>query len=134
MESDLTSRLPVGQHIKNMRTVLGLLWELDHTQFPAAAAKAAAGVTAGYLELYLSAQVLNAVVEKAAFEKTMRMAVILLGLIFFCRVAESFWGNRLEIKREITDRRYELLVSKKLLQMDFSLVDSPVLVKIKAFW
>lgn len=131
MESDLTSRLTVGQHIKNMRVVMRLVHELDRTQFLFAAARAFVAVAAGYLQLYLSARVLNQVVERAAWREIMKEAAGLLTIVLICRILESFFRNRLSVKRETVGSRYDLLVSKKLMEMDFSLVDSPVLEQLK---
>lgn len=131
MESDLTSRLPVRQHLKNMKAVMRLLHELDRTQFLFCAARAVLTVTAGYLQLYLSARVLNQAAAGVHWRVIMKEAAVLLGAILICRILESFFRNRLSVKREAIGSRFDLLMSKKLMEMDFSLVDSPLLERLK---
>lgn len=131
MESDLTSRLPFRQHMKNVREVMGLLHRLDRSQFGFAAMRALVLVAAGYLQLYLSARVLNLLEAGAAWRTVMGEAFVFAVLILVCRILESFFRKRYEEMREAVGSRFDLLISQKMMQMDFSLVDSPLLEQLK---
>lgn len=131
MENDITSKIPVKQHLKNIRNVLGLIHELDRNQLPLAMGTAFLTVAKGYLQLLLSVGVLNSVTEKETWTQMAGFIGGLIFLIFFCQATEAYMQNRLEIKRNALHSRYSMLMSKKLMQMDFSMVDSPMLEKMR---
>jgi len=135
--SDLTSRLPVKQHMKNMKKIFRLLYELDHYQFGLSAAAEFFFVTISYLTLLLSAWVLNGITgafigfkERYGFSPMIGIGLF-LGLIFLNRMVYTVLDKQLNLRRNVLQDSYELLVTDKIMEMDFSIVDSPVLMTIR---
>ena len=137
LNSDLTSRLPIKQHIRNLKKVGKLLYELDKKQFPLAAAAGFLEIAVSYLVLLLSAWVLNGISgDFLDMEKRWGISYMtgicgfLIG-IFLCHVLQTLLNSSLTVRREQISDRYDRLVTEKITEMDFSIVDSPVLKTIK---
>lgn len=130
-QDDLSGRLPVRKHMENMKKVVGLVHGLDRRQFPMAAAAEMLMTAGSYLQLILTAGVLNRLEEAAGWTQIAGFAGGLILGIFGCRVLEGWLRKRLKIRRDAIASGYQMLMSKKMMQMDFSLVNSPMLDKIK---
>lgn len=59
MNTDLTSKLPLREHIKNIRKILNLIAELDKTYFTHACVVHFINAIMPYLSLMLSAYVID---------------------------------------------------------------------------
>ncbi len=129
---DLTGRLPFGQHLKNIKKVAGLVHRLDRGQFPLSVAAALLAAAEGYLALVLSAMVLNRVEQGVPWGEMAGLAGILLTVALLCRIALGSIRSDLEIRRNAIYSRFDMQQSRKLMEMDFSMIDSPLLEKIKS--
>ena len=61
MKSDLTSKLPVREHIKNIKKLLKTVHDMEKTYFPMACLVHIINVIVPYTELILSAYILDGV-------------------------------------------------------------------------
>lgn len=137
MNSDLTSRLPLKQHLKNIKKVGLLLHELDRKQFGLAAVSVFWEVAGSYLTLLLSAWVLNGITGadfgggQDTVSPLLRGCLLFLTGILLCRMVNSVLTGELNIRRDYIGEKYLQLVTDKITDMDFSIVDSPVLKSIR---
>ena len=73
--SDLDSRLPVREHLRNTKKVLKMVNELDHFWLPFCLARHLLQVTNGYLALILSAYILDAIGGGAGYWQICKVTV-----------------------------------------------------------
>ncbi len=131
MNGDLCEKLPVKRHLQNIRKMLKVLWGLDKWQFPMAAMAAATGIVQNYLLLLLPVWTLNRLAQGADWGQLAGPVVAFLAAIWFCQaVKRQLWGL-VGVKRGLVASRFRLVQSQKLMQMDFSLLDSPRLLQIQ---
>ena len=73
MESNLMSKLPLKEHIKNVKKILTVIQERDRTYFATACVVHVLNIMIAYINLVLSSYVLNALSEKTEF---MRLLIL----------------------------------------------------------
>lgn len=131
MNGDLCEKLPVKRHLQNIRKMMTVLWKLDVWQFPMAVLAVVTGTVQNYLLLLLPAWTLNRLAQGAGWGQLVRPVAAFLAAVWFCQAAQrQLWGL-VEVKRGLVASRFRLVQSQKLMQMDFSLLDSPRLLQIQ---
>ena len=123
--SDLTSRLPLKQHLRNTTTVLKTVNRLDPRWLPLCAAGHLLGVANGYLALILSAYILDALGRGGGFQEVFRVTAIFCGVMFLLENAASWLRLRAEAKQTPLYVRYHALTEEKMLDMDYARINSP---------
>lgn len=131
MNTDLTSKLPLREHIKNIRKILNLIAELDKTYFTHACVVHFINAIMPYLSLMLSAYVIDSLMIGQPFGEVFFCAAIVCIVIFLLHILATIVWNRLEVRREVIYRSYECIIEQKLLEMDFSKIDSPEIRKMR---
>ncbi len=123
METDLTGRLPLREHIKNMKKIFGVIHGMDRSYFWFTGIVHMINVTVPYLGLLLSAYVLDAL-PKGDYREIIRAAVVTTAAVFFLNcIASTIW-NRMEVRRERMFFLYSSGIGSKMLTMDFAKIDS----------
>lgn len=131
METDLTSKLKLSEHIKNMKKMLKVVTDMDKTYFPTACIVHIINVIVPYMELLLSAYIIDAITAGTDFKVMISVVAGVTVSIFVLRyIASSVW-NRIEVRAQEMYSRYSCIVEKKMLNMDFSRIDSPVVRELK---
>lgn len=125
METDLTSKLPLREHMKNIRKILRVVAEMDKTYFPTACIVHLINVAVPYISLILSAYILDALTEGKSFEEILFAALASTAGIFLLHVMGSTVWNNLEVRRQNMYYLYSCITEEKMLDMDFSRIDSP---------
>ena len=123
--SDLTSRLPLKQHLRNTKTVIKTVNRLDPRWLPLCAAGHLLGVANGYLALILSAYILDALGRGGGFQEVFRVTAIFCGVMFLLENAASWLRLRAEAKQTPLYVRYHALTEEKMLDMDYARINSP---------
>ena len=82
METDLTSKLPLREHIKNIRKVLKVVRELDKTFFLYTGLKALLDSIGTYVGLLLSVYILDQLAAGADFRRSFLVAAVTCVLLF----------------------------------------------------
>lgn len=131
METNLMSKLPVKEHIKNMKKILQVIWEMDRTYFPTACVVHLCNVAVSYLNLTLMSYVLNALQNKTEFMTLMSVVSAAIAGIFVLHAIAGILWNGLEVRRQKMYRQYNCMVEEKLLAMDFSKIDSPAVKELR---
>jgi len=125
MGTDLMSKLPVREHIQNMKKILKIVAGMDKWYFFFTSAVHIVNVCVPYIQLMLSAYLLDAIMEGRQFlDVILITALTLVGILLLNFVASSIW-NRMEVRRERIYHLYSFSTEMKMLQMDFSKIDSP---------
>lgn len=125
MESNLMSKLPLREHINNVKKILKVIQEMDQTYFATACVVHVFNIMIAYINLILSSYVLNALSEKIEFMTIMSVVFAAVFSTFLLHACASVIWNRLEVRRQKIFEKYHCLVGEKMLHMDFSRIDSP---------
>lgn len=131
MENDLTSKLPLRENIKHIKRILKMVAALDKTYFFTACIVHIINVIVPYIELILSAYILDAMLAKKGFEHIFTVAAATTVFVFLLHFIASIVWNHLEVRKETTYQMYECVVEQKMLQMDYTWIDSPRVKDLK---
>ncbi len=127
METDLSSKLPLKQHFKNIRKVLGFVQEIDRNYFRFLCPLQLLNVSIPYIELLLSAHILNIIGSGKSFKEMMTTVVAAVLGILLLHFITSTANNRMEVRRGVIAAIYNNSVESRMLHMDFSRLNSPEL-------
>lgn len=131
METDLTSKLPLREHIKNIRKVLRIVRDLDKTFFLHTGLKALLDAVGLYTGLLLSVYILDRLAAGEEFRSSFSVAALTCLLLFGLRLGNGILHNRLDVRWEIVYRRWDSLTEEKILQMDYAKIDDPKTRKMR---
>lgn len=125
MGTDLMSKLPLREHVKNIKKILRVVADMDRWYFYFTSIVHIINVIVPYIQLMLSAYILDSIVERKGLKEVFfATALVLLGILILNFIASSIW-NRMEVRRESIDSLYSCITQTKMLNMDFSQIDSP---------
>ncbi len=131
MSTDLTSKLPIKVHIHNMKKILGMVSSIDKTYFPTSCIVHIINALIPYVELLLSAYILDSLIVHKSFKEIFIVVVIITVSIFIFRfIASTIW-NKLEVRCWSVFKMYECITEEKMLKMDYSRIDSPEVKALK---
>ncbi len=125
METDLTSRLPLREHIKNIKSVWKVIRELDRNFLLHTGLKALLDTIGTYMGLLLSVYILDRLAEGTDFLRSFTVAAVTCVLLFFVQLGGGMLRNRLNVRWEIIYRKWDCMTEEKILKMDFSRIDDP---------
>ncbi|MDE6674118.1 MAG: hypothetical protein K2K19_04790, partial [Acetatifactor sp.] len=131
METDLTSKLPLREHIKNIRSILKVIRELDRTYFLYLELKALLETTASYMGLLLSVYILDQLTTGMNFRRSFLVAAATCVLILVLQFCGGLIHTRLNVRWEIVYRKWDCMTEEKILKMDFSRIDDPKTHKMR---
>lgn len=131
METDLTSKLPLREHIKNIKKVLRVVGELDQTFFMHLGVKAMLDAACSYLGLLLSVYILDQLTIGVDFRRCFPVAAASCVLLFMIQLGSGMLQNRLNVRWEIVYRKWDCMTEEKILKMDFAKIDSPKTRKMR---
>lgn len=130
-ESKLLEKQTFRQNLDNVRRVMKLLVSLDGSYVPwnMVSVLMAAGLTYG--GMLLSAYVLNQI--SGEFEFSQLLGRVIFGVVFLSlgRSVENILNRRIVIRERMIANKYQALQQEKIMNLDFSLIDSPRLKEIK---
>ena len=131
MNTDLTAKIPFREHIKNIKKILKIIIDIDKWYFLFTSIVHIINVIEPYIQLVLSAYILDAIIAQKNFKEVMSVITstifIILCLDF---IASSIW-NRMEVHREKAFLVYSCMTQTKMLDMDFSRIDSPEIRELR---
>lgn len=124
MESDLTKKLPIREHIKNIKKILNVIYQMNHAYFFLASIVHMINVGIPYLGLILSAYILDSFTIKGYQEIMIVTVAVTVGIFILSFIASTIW-NHLEVERERMYWIYTSMTQEKMLILDFSRINSP---------
>ncbi len=132
MENDsIMSRLPIREHIRNMKKLLEILNKLDDKYFKITMVVHIINVIVPFATLILSSYVLDAIAQGVDVKDIIVTVAVTLVCIFVLKfIASTIW-NSAQVRRERMYNVYETFVEMKTINMDFSRIDSPEVGKLK---
>lgn len=131
MNTDLTAKIPFREHIKNIRKILKIITGIDKWYFLFTSIVHIINVIVPYIQLVLSAYILDAIIAQENFKEVM---LVITGTLFIILclnfTASSIW-NRMEVRRERAYLLYSCMTQTRMLDMDFSRIDSPEIKELR---
>lgn len=130
-EDYLLKKLPMREHGKNIVKILKYVQGMDRYYFPGMAISLLFKTTVPYMELMLTAYILDGIgahTEVREMFAVIMMSVLAIMLIQFLSGAIY---HRMEVRREQMYHLYECETQTKMLEMDFSRIDSPKVKELK---
>ncbi|MCM1056768.1 MAG: ABC transporter ATP-binding protein/permease [Firmicutes bacterium] len=130
-ESKLLEKQSFRQQLDNVRQVMKLLVSLDRGYVPLNLVSVLLAVGLTYGGMLLSAYVLNQVA--GGFEFSQLLGQVIFGVVFLSlgRSAENILNRRIDVRSQVLSERHQALQQEKIMQLDFSLLDSPRLKEIQ---
>lgn len=123
MESDLIQKLPIREHIKNIKKILNVIYQMNHAYFFLASIVHIINVSIPYLGLILSAYILDSFTMKGYQEIIIVTVMVTVGIFILNFIASTIW-NHLEVQRERMYWIYTSMTQEKMLVLDFSRINS----------
>lgn len=131
MEQDLRSKLPLKEHISNMKKILKVISDIDKHYFHFTCIVHVINVLIPYVTLILSAYILDSIGAEKSFKEIFTViALTMAGILILQFIASTVW-NRMEVRRINIYNIYHCSIQTKMLNMDFSRIDSPEVKDLK---
>lgn len=130
-ESKLLEKLPLGQHLDNVRRVMKLIVSLDKGYVPWHAVSSFLSAALGYGGMILSAYVLNQIAGGFAYVELFRKVILGLVSLSLGHSALNVLNRRLDVKGQMIAEKYGAMQQEKIMNMDFTLLDSPRLKEMQ---
>lgn len=130
-ESKLLEKLPLKQHFENIRRVIRLMMSLDKSYVPWNAVSVLLSAVLSYGGMILSAYVLNRVAGGFAFAELFQKVILGVCLISLGWSVLNILNRRIDIKSQMISEKYAALQQEKIMNMDFSMLDSPRLKELR---
>ena len=130
-ETKLLGKKPVKQPLHNIRRVLKLLMSLDQSYIPWNVVAVLLSTALSYGGMILSAYVLNRIAGGFAFAELFQKVILGVVLLSLGWSVQSILNRRIDVKSQMIAERYLALQQEKIMNMDFSMIDSPRLKELR---
>ncbi|MDE5820141.1 MAG: ABC transporter ATP-binding protein/permease [Lachnospiraceae bacterium] len=130
-ESKLLEKLSFRQNLDNIRRVMKLIVSLDGRYIPLQMILILLSVGLGYGGMVLSAYVLNQIAIEFQFSQVYGRIIFFVILLSLGWSVENIMSRRINIRNEMMADKYQALQQEKLMNLDFSLIDSPRLKEMQ---
>lgn len=130
-ESKLLEKLSFRQNLDNIRRVMKLIVSLDGSYIPLQMMLVLLSVGLGYGGMLLSAYVLNQIAIGFQFSLVFGRIIFFAILLSLGWSVENILSRRINIRSEMISDKYQALQQEKLMNLDFSLIDSPRLKEMQ---
>lgn len=117
--------------LKYMANAQRMMWQLDRTVCVTAAAIGLVDAVMPFIGIYLSAYVLDGLEKKQDMQSLMLTAVLAVGGIFLLQLLKSYLNKVQQVHIDICVFQYEKKRSERTLTMDYELLESPMVNKIR---
>jgi len=109
---------------------LKMLWNLDRILFLVCVGTALIASAIPYIEIYLSAYVLDGLASGISFHTFLQTVCLVLTGILILKILKAYIDKIYNVHIEICDRKFNMLLGKRTMEMDYELLDSPIINEI----
>ncbi len=127
----LLTKLPIREHRKNIIKILKYAYEMDRCYFPVMGMSLLFKTAVPYMELILSAYILDGISTHVGFKEMFTVVGLSVFVIMLVQFLSNAIYNRMEVHREQMQYLYACETQTKMLEMDFSRIDSPEVKELK---
>lgn len=127
----LLTKLPLREHRKNIIKILKYVYEMDKCYFPFISISLMLRAAVPYLELLLSAYILDGIGAHTEIREMLTVITVSVAVIMLVQFIAGAISNKMEVHKEQMYYLYECETQTKMLEMDFSRIDSPQVKELK---
>ena len=131
METDLMSKLPLREHVRNIKKMFRLINEMDKGFLRGQILVSLLNSVIPYMELILSAYILDGISMGKGFFELIKVVAVSILIILLIRCLSDATYHSLAIRRDYIWHLYDCITETKMLDMDFSRIDSPEIKDLK---
>ena len=131
METDLMGRLPLREHFKNIKKMFILINSMDRHYMRGKILTALLDAVIPYTELLLSAYVIDGISMGKGFSDMMGIVTVSVTVILLFRCMSDLLNRNMIIRQDRIWHLYECITQTKMLDMDYSRIDSPEIKELK---
>lgn len=117
--------MKIRRQLNHIFKTLAMLWELDKTLFILSVCQAVLSSSIPYIEIYLSAFVLDHLADGLSIKPFLKTVLLVLGAILLLRIVIAYLQKILDIHRELCGKKFDMLMGIRTLTMDYELLESP---------
>lgn len=131
MTDELLTKLPMREHGKNIVKILKYVQGMDRRYFPVMAVSLLLKAAVPYMELVLTAYILDGISAHTEIGEILTVIAASVLVIMLLQFLSGAIYHRMEVRREQLYHLYECETQTKMLEMDFSRIDSPKVKELK---
>ena len=131
MNTDLTSKISFRQKCKNIKRVFDYVNKMEKGYFALVAVMQLINATISFIALILSATVLNMISEEKGVNAIISIAFIFLISYLVLNIVGAYCRKHVEVKREAIFTKWQYMITNKMMEMDYSLAESPLVKEIR---
>lgn len=131
MGTDLTSKISFIQKYSNIKRVVGYVNKMEKGYFAIASVMTLIDVVISFMALILSAQVLNMISDKKETSEIIKLVFIFLTAYLVLNVLSAYCQKHVETKRQAIVKKWNYMITNKMMDMDYSLAESPFVGELK---
>lgn len=132
MGTDLMSKLPLREHVKNIRKIFKVINDMDKRYLQIQLLLSLLNGIVPYIELLLSAYILDGISTGKAFLHLITAVAVCVGIILVIRCISDALDHWLNIRQDRIWHLYDCITETKMLDMDYSRIDSPEIKELKS--
>lgn len=130
-ESEMLQKRSFKENLQSVVRIVKKIHSMDHTYYVWILVSALIKAVAAYGAILLSSFIVTGLSMGGDYAYVMKVTVSGAVLLSLAASADYFIGKHLELKEHMIDNEYVALQQGKLMDLDFSLIDSPRLKEIK---
>lgn len=130
-ESEMLQKRSFRENLRSVVRIVKKIHSMDHTYYVWILISALVKAVAAYGAILLSSFIVTGLSMGGDYAYVMKVTVSGAVLLSLAASADYFIGKHLELKEHMIDNEYVALQQGKLMDMDFSLIDSPRLKEIR---
>lgn len=131
METDLMGKLPLREHIRNIKKMFVLINDMDRRFLLGKIFTVLFDAVIPYAELLLSAYVIDGISAGKSFSDMMRIVTVSVAAILLFRCLSDILNRSMIVRQDRIWYLYECITQTKMLDMDYSRIDSPEIKELK---
>lgn len=117
--------------LNHISKTLAALWQLDRIIVVASILQAVIGSIIPYIEIYLSAYVLDNLAAGLSLRPFLQTVFLLLTAVFLLNIIQTRLGSITNIHVDLCVKKFDMLMGIRTLSMDYELLDSPQINEIR---
>ncbi len=117
--------MKVRKQWNDITNCLKMIWQLDRTMVLAAGANAILESSIPYIEIYLSAYVLDQLVNGLMLKPFLQIVLMVLGVILALRILTGYLNTIVHVHTGLCWKKFDMLLGVRTLGMDYELLEAP---------
>ena len=123
--------MTLREHFSIMKRAIKKCFELEKKYMVCLMLSAFLDAVTGYIPIYFSAKVIDALVEGATLGETVTYVLLTVGLVFLVKLAAAFVGSVRDVYTNALYRNEDWAFSEKAMQMAYESIENPEVTRLR---